>query len=119
LFSAADTDFIRGVLEKGLLLENRHFPLARKILFSFLDRSGFSSDDVLILNGIPRHTGQANDIATIASIRVLVILECSVDSVFCRLRENTGGDRMGRIDDDDALVGGRRHAFHSTPSSLL
>jgi adenylate kinase family enzyme len=119
VFSATDTDFIRGVLEKGLLLEDRHFPLARKIIFSFLERSGFSSDDILILNGIPRHTGQANDIATIASIRVLVILECSADSVFCRLRDDTGGDRMGRIDDNAALVGFKLRLFHERTAPLI
>jgi adenylate kinase family enzyme len=119
LFSVADIDFIRGVLEQGLLLENRHFALARKILVSFLDRSGFSSDDILILNGIPRHTGQAKDIATIASIRVLVLLECSIDSVFCRLRDNTGGDRIGRIDDDAALVGSKLRLFNERTAPLI
>jgi adenylate kinase family enzyme len=119
LFSVADVAFIRDVLEQGLLLENQHFALARKILVSFLDRSGFSSDDILILNGIPRHTGQADDIASVASILVLVLLECSVDSMFCRLRENTGGDRIGRIDDEAALVGSKLRLFNERTAPLI
>ena len=85
--TASEITFIKGVLEQGLLLEDRHFPLARKIIRLFLERSGFSSNDVLILNGIPRHSGQAKDISSVAAIRTVVVLQCSVDSVFCRLRD--------------------------------
>lgn len=62
LYTASDLALIKGVLEQVLLLENQHFPFARKIICSFLDRSVFSSNEVLILNGVPRHatrrTGQ-------------------------------------------------------------
>src|SRR5512141_1290570 len=61
-----ERDFILGVLEHGLLLENEHFLLAHKIITRFLDRSRFKQKDVLVLNGSPRHAGQAADIATIA-----------------------------------------------------
>ncbi len=118
-YSASEISFVKGVLEQGLLLENQHFPLARKIIGSFLDRSGFSSNDVLVLNGIPRHAGQAKDIATVAAIRTLVLLECSPDSVFCRLRDNVGGDRTGRSDDDGSLVDAKLRLFHERTAPLV
>lgn len=119
LYTASEIVFIKGVLKKGLLLENRHFPLARKIIGSFLDRSGYSPNDVLILNGIPRHSGQAEDIASVASIRALVILECSVDSVFCRLRDNVEGDRAGRFDDGVSLVKKKLRLFKERTAPLV
>jgi len=119
LFTPSDIAFINGVLKEGLLLENRHFPLARKIITAFLERSRFSSKDVLILNGIPRHDGQAKDIASVAAIRSLVLLECSADSVFCRLRDNGGGDRTGRFDDDAALLDVKLRLFNEPTAPLV
>jgi len=118
-YTASEIAFIRGVLEQGLLLEDRHFPLAKKIIDSFLERSCFSSNDVLLLNGIPRHAGQANDIASVALVRTLVVLRCSVDSVFCRLRDNAGGDRMGRFDDEISLVDKKIRLFHERTAPLI
>ena len=118
-YTSSEISFITGVLNQGLLLENQHFPLARKIVGSFLDRSGHSSDDVLILNGIPRHAGQAKDIASIATVRALVLLNCSVDSVFCRLRDNAGGDRTGRFDDDVALVDKKLRLYKERTAPLI
>lgn len=119
LYTSSEIVFIKGVLEQGLLLENRHFPLARNIIRSFLVRSGYSSDDVLVLNGIPRHIGQARDIAAIASIRLLIILDCSEDSVFCRLRDNVDGDRSGRFDDAAALVDKKLRLFKERTAPLV
>lgn len=51
-----------------------------------------------------RHAGQANNIAAVAAIHTMVLLGCSSDSVFCRLRDNAGGDRTGRFDDNVMLV---------------
>jgi len=110
---------IRGVLEHGLLLENEHFPLARKIIANALDRLGFNSRDLLILNGIPRHVGQARDIASIATIHALVVLDCSSDEVYCRLRENIGGDRAVRQDDGEELVQKKLALYHERTRPLI
>lgn len=119
LYTSSEIAFIEGVLKHGLLLENHHFPIARKIIGSFLDRSGYSSDDVLILNGIPRHAGQARDITSVAAIQTLVMLDCSVVSVFCRLRDNMGGDRTARFDDDDALVAKKLRLYNERTAPLV
>ena len=111
--------FIRGVLEQGLLLENEHFPLARKIITNTLHCFGFRPHDLLILNGIPRHIGQARDMATIATIHALVVLDCSADAVYCRLRENISGDRDVRQDDSVELVQKKLSFFHGRTRPLI
>src|SRR5512142_2945988 len=40
-YTRDEQDFILGVLEQGLLLENEHFVLAQKIIGLFLERSRF------------------------------------------------------------------------------
>lgn len=118
-FSREETAFITGVLERGLLLENEHFVLARKIITRFLERRGFTADDLLVLNGIPRHAGQAADIAQIASIRAIVMLECSVKDVHCRIQGNTGGDRTDRTDDAEHQIENKIRIFQERTAPLL
>lgn len=117
-YSTSELDFIKGVLDRGLLLENEHFALAGKIITQFLHRSRFSTEDLLILNGIPRHTGQAKDISSFTAIHALVILDCTADTIYQRLRDNTGGDRTGRSDDDFALVSKKIEIFHERTAPL-
>ena len=111
--------FIRGILEQGLLLEDEHFPLARKILANALGRFGFCSDDLVVLNGIPRHIGQAKDIESLFKVHALVVLDCPADAVYCRLRENAGGDRDVRQDDGVELVQKKLALFHERTRPLI
>jgi adenylate kinase len=119
LYSPEEQLFIQGVLKQGLLLENEHFPLARKIISHVLHSFGFRQRDLLILNGIPRHVGQARDMSTIATIHALVVLDCSADAVYCRLRDNIGGDRGVRHDDGVALVRKKLSLFHERTQPLI
>lgn len=119
LYTLSERDFLFGVLEHGLLLENEHFGLAKKIISLFLDRSRFRAGDVLVLNGIPRHEGQAKDISAIARVHALAVLECSPGSVFCRIGENTGGDRTGRKDDELALIEKKLKIFSDRTAPLI
>jgi adenylate kinase family enzyme len=118
-YTPDELDFISGVLERGLLLENERFALAEKIIGLFLERNGFRKDHLLVLNGIPRHAGQARDIARIADIRALVVLDCNADDVFCRLRNNVGGDRTDRADDHRELVGKKLDIFRERTAPLV
>jgi adenylate kinase len=118
-YTREEQEFIVGVLDRGLLLENEHFVLAKKIIGLFLKRSRFRSGDVLVLNGIPRHEGQARDVAAIATVLSLVVLDCSVESVLRRIRENTGGDRTGRLDDDYALIEHKLRIFNERTAPLI
>jgi adenylate kinase len=102
--SPQELHFIKKVLQDGLLLENQHFPLAEKIIRYYLNRNAFLSTDLLILNGIPRHHAQLQDISRIATIHALISLDCPPHIVHSRIRTNIGGDRTGRSDDNYHLV---------------
>jgi adenylate kinase family enzyme len=118
-YTKDELDFIQGVLERGLLLENEHFALAEKIIRLFLDRKGFGEDHLLVLNGIPRHEGQARDIARIAAIQALVVLDCAAGDIACRLRDNVGGDRTERVDDHNELVEKKLTIFRERTAPLI
>jgi adenylate kinase family enzyme len=118
-FSLSEIEFIRHVLKNGHLLENDRFTLARKIFILALERFRFRDGDLLVLNGIPRHAGQARDIASLAVVNALVVLECSTDAVFCRLLENVGGDRDGRPDDTRELVVRKLQTFQERTTPLV
>ena len=111
--------FVHGVLEEGLLLENEQFRLAEKIIRLFLGRAGFADGHILVLNGLPRHVGQAADIARIADVHVVVLLECSADDVLCRIDDNIGGDRNERVDDERGLVEKKLDIFHERTAPLV
>jgi adenylate kinase len=76
-------------------------------------------EDLLILNGIPRHAGQAHDMAEILTIHALVVLDFSADVVYYRLRENNGGDRDVRQNDGVALVQKKLALFHERTRLLV
>ena len=107
------------MLEQGLLLENEHFSLARKIIAAALGRCGFAQRHILLLNGIPRHSGQARDMSTVAVIHAVVVLECDAEAISCRLRENTGGDRVGRQDNGPELVRKKLDVFLGRTRPLI
>jgi adenylate kinase len=118
-FSPREHLFIGEVLEKGLLLENEHFPIAEKVIEAFLRRSGFGRDDILVLNGLPRHKDQATDIDRKIEITGLIVLECAAEDIFERIRRNTGGDRLGRSDDGVEMVQKKLDIFHTRTAPLV
>ena len=119
MYTTVELKTIHCVLEHGLLLENEHFPLAHKIISQFIIHTGFSKYDLLILNGIPRHEGQAVDIANFVRIHFLVILDCSSADIYCRIRENVGGDRTERLDDYHEMIEKKLAIFHKRTAPLI
>ena len=118
-FLEKDLSFIRDVLEKGLLLENEHFHIAEKIVHYFMRRNDFRGEDILILNGLPRHVDQAKDMAGIVEVRSLVVLECGPEEVYRRIEDNTGMDRTGRIDDGIAMIRKKLDIFNVRTAPLI
>jgi adenylate kinase family enzyme len=104
LLTREDVEFLRGVLQSDALLENEHFPLAERILRSFLAQSGADAQTMIVMNGLPRHVGQAEGVDTLLDVVVVVHLRCSGEVILERLRTNVGGDRTGRADDDPESV---------------
>lgn len=118
-FQKKDLSFIRDVLDRGLLLENEHFYIARKMVHYFMRRNNFREEDVLILNGLPRHTDQAKDMAGIVEVRGLVVLECGPEEVYSRIEKNTGADRTGRTDDGMAMIRKKLDIFNARTAPLI
>ena len=102
--SREDIEFLRGVLRAGALLEDKDFPIAERVLRRFLCRQGVDAGTLVVLNGLPRHAGQASAMADILHVRSIVYLQCSAETVLARIADNTGGDRVGRRDDQAADV---------------
>lgn len=98
-FSEEELAFLRTVLESGALLEDDRFSLAERILTRFLDRQCQGGDAEVVLNGLPRHVGQAEAVGRIVRVHTVVSLRCSEDVVLSRIGTNVGGDRGERSDD--------------------
>ena len=103
-FTRDEIQFLQRVVTQGALLENEAFCLAEKILHDFLVQRGVQSGHWLVLNGLPRHVGQAERLEPRVRVKVVVRLKCDACTIHERLRLDSGGDRMGRLDDDEALV---------------
>ncbi|MBN1589635.1 MAG: nucleoside monophosphate kinase [Pirellulales bacterium] len=128
-----DIDFLSDVLRSGALLEDCHFPLAGRILQAFLTRQEADRSTLIILNGLPRHAGQAaalesiplgpaerNDAATMSiDVAAVVYLQCDEGTIIERITTNVGGDRTDRTDDDTAEVRRRFRTFVERTLSLL
>jgi adenylate kinase family enzyme len=86
--------FVTGLLARGGLLENEHFHIAEKIL-----RAAVAGDEeaLIILNGLPRHVGQARGLESLLSVIGVVVLAAGATTVLARLAHNSGGDRTGRM----------------------
>ena len=119
LIGPKDIELLRRVLESGALLEEKHFPIAGRILQSCMAAGGADRNTWIILNGLPRHVGQARAIDAFLDVRVVVRLECSSETVFERIGANVGGDRTERTDDDLGAVGKRLAIFNRRTSALL
>jgi adenylate kinase len=119
MISREDIDFLRGVLQSGVLLEDEQFPLANRIFRSFLARRMANESVWVVLNGLPRHVGQARGVDAILDVRGVVCLECSGDTIVRRLASNVGGDRAGRLDDDLDRVQTKLEIFRQRTAPLV
>lgn len=117
--SREDIDFLRQVLRSGALLEDSHFPIAERVLRSFLAERGADAETLVVLNGLPRHVGQAEAVDKILSVEVVIVLECSLQTVLERIRTDAGGDRAGRRDDDAESVRNKLRIFQERTAPLV
>jgi adenylate kinase family enzyme len=119
--TAGDRAFIADMLDRGALLENEHFHVAEKVLRAFLAEQchGQDAHAMVVLNGLPRHAGQADGIGRIVTVRLVVELSCPAETVLRRLAGDPGGDRAGRIDDDPARVRKKLGLYTRRTEALL
>ncbi len=118
-FSDTEMAVIRRSLATGALLENETFYIARQILEALIAQQQMTSDDTLILNGLPCHLGQAREVDTFIEINRVILLECSAQTIRHRIAGNSGGDRAGRTDDSLDRIQRKLDTFQERTLPLL
>lgn len=109
--SEEERAFVRGLLEAGALLDDEHFGLAERLLDGFLAARNTGEGDLIALNGLPRHAGQARDLEPRIQVVLAAHLDCTLQVALERVRRDACGERAGRADADEASVRRRMEAF--------
>ena len=117
--SADDVTTVRNVLTGGALLEDDTFHIARTILEAFIEEQNVGAKDIVVLNGLPRHEGQARDVAEVLSVILVVALECTAEITHERISMNSGGDRTERVDDSVAEIASKLEIYAARTRPLL
>jgi adenylate kinase len=117
--SSQDIEFLRGVLEQGGLLEDKDFPLAERILRGFLSQRQADFHTFVVLNGLPRHSGQASALEKMVAVRIVFCLECTAETVVRRIVDDPGGDRVGRTDDQLSAVTKKLEIYQQRTTPLV
>jgi adenylate kinase family enzyme len=117
--SGDDITIISSSLKTGRLLEKGEFYIAEKIFRRFIEEKRDDNDFIVVMNGLPRHVSQAEDVDRLVDIRMLVYLDGSPEVIRKRIAQNSGGDRTGRIDDSLAEVERKLRLFEQRTLPLV
>jgi adenylate kinase len=117
--TADDARIIRNVLHSGALLENHQFSIVEKLLTAFVAKKALGPTDWVLLNGMPRHIGQAEAVRIFADVKYVIYLRCDESMVHRRIAANVGGDRTGRDDDDLRLIRQKLSIFTDRTAPLV
>ncbi|MBC7348418.1 MAG: nucleoside monophosphate kinase [Candidatus Aminicenantes bacterium] len=98
-FSPAELARVRQSLQTSSLFEEGDKELVRKIFRYYLSRTGGGPDDILLLNGLPRHRAQVAWLKDLVQIVLIINLDCPEDLAVRRILANLDGERQGREDD--------------------
>ncbi|MBN1758604.1 MAG: nucleoside monophosphate kinase [Chitinispirillaceae bacterium] len=119
LLTPANITLLERKLCENALLEDSDFYIAERILGSFITTGNLGESDYLLLNGLPRHTGQAEALEPLLSVTLVIHLECTPEVVLDRIRSNAGGDRTLRNDDSTGEVERKLDTFRQRTLPLL
>ncbi len=117
--TSSEISVVLGCLEHGTLLENETFGIAAKILDSFVSNAINDPEELLILNGLPRHVSQAKMLVEHVTVHTLLVLECGADTVHDRIRLDSGGDRGHRDDDTKNAIQQRLDIYRRRTIPLI
>ena len=115
--SAEARKIIHEVLEQSRLLEPHEDFVACEILEQWLQN--LPAEAIIILNGLPRTIAQATKLEKLLHVRLVVQLTADDDTILARIRQNSGGDRTHREDDDTAAVTKRLAAYRERTMPLV
>jgi adenylate kinase len=119
ILSPEDIDIVKRSLTTGVLLMYDQFPIAEKLLLAFAESRKLTASDLIVLNGMPRQVGQAVSVDELVEITTILSLECTDEVVLKRIAANTGGDRIGRNDDDEGDILQKLEIFKEQTLFLL
>jgi len=117
--SARQCALVQRMLETDALLADEDFPLAERLVRAFLKARGTNADTLIVLNGLPRHGGQAARMARLVRVLAVVQLRCTEPTVLARVRRDAGGDRRGRSDDAPARLRRKLDVYRERTEPLL
>lgn len=103
----SEVEVVRVSLASGALFEDRDLPMIVRIVEGFVGARGLGAGDRLVLNGLPRHVRQAEGLAGLVDVELVVELEADAEVIRGRMRLDPDGDRAGREDGAPAAVGRR------------
>jgi adenylate kinase len=119
VLTVPETESVRVSLATGALFEDKDMPMIVKIVKRFAEARSLTPDSLLVLNGLPRHTRQAEGLAGVVAVERVVRLEASAAVIRERIRLDPGGDRSERIDDRIEAVERRLAVFRERTVPLV
>ena len=119
VLTGPEREVVAQMLLTGALLEDEHFPIARKLLDDFILRNHADRQTLIILNGLPRHVGQALCMEKVVRMQAVISLECTPETILYRIANNSGGDRTDRVDDSLAEVTRKLELFKERTALLV
>ena len=102
--TGAQVGAIRASLASGALFEDRDLPMIVRILEGFIADKDVGAGGLLVLNGLPRHTRQAEGLAGLVAVETVIVLDADASVIQERMRLDPDGDRSGRADDSPGAV---------------
>jgi adenylate kinase len=115
----AEIAAVRASLATGALFEDRDLPMIVRIVERSVGRAGIGPEDMIVLNGLPRHEGQAEGLAGILAVERIVLLKADAEVIRDRLGLDPSGDRAGRADDTVDAVRKRLGDYRERTLPLL
>jgi adenylate kinase family enzyme len=116
--------YIQSVMN-GTLIDNANFPIVKKIILWFLKEKKVDLDsDVLVMNGLPRHLGQAKGLDEVPiKILSIIYLQCSPQTAYlrkCASELGTGFEnRKNRNDADHKIFIKKLQSFETDTKPVL
>lgn len=119
VLTAPEIESVRTSLATGALFADNDMPMIVKIVERFAEARNLTPDSLLVLNGLPRHRKQAEDLAGVVSVERVIQLEAPAAVIRERIRLDPGGDRSTRIDDGLDAVERRLAVFRERTVPLV
>lgn len=118
-FTSSEIERIRQSVESATLFEEQDKELVQKIFRYYLETHQIQPEDVLILNGLPRHPGQIAWLLGLVNIRMVIHLVCSEKTAIKRILANLDGERTDREDDRPEIIHRRHQIYRERTQPLL